>query len=472
MNQRTILAVDTLGDRLVARIVRAPPQFQVADASMGLLNLDPDLLPDLQSDAAVLARGKAVRDALRENQGISGLLDHLSQTSPHEIRPLCVLLGPTDAERINWEMLCDQNDAFFALDQRWPIARIIDPINAPPRLRSEMVAPIRLLAVISALGIHDQQAEWERLREAVRYARDIGLHVKFRAMIGDADLLTKAESDIAQDQAAHLPGAHDVEVGPIETTPSRLTQSIRMWSPNILHVFCHGHANAGNQSLEFATANDHTQYAAGDPDTTAGSILVPAQHLATLGASLVNPWLLVLNCCSSGKADVGLQSMANQIVSRGFPAVVAMMEPVKAKDAYELTRAFYPQVFDLVKKASDELAQKTHTSLDWTPLMHQARCAISELGGRAAENSPEWSVPLLYLRGIEPHVFERGKGHTAAQLEEYRVIVETTAIFLRTAGQQLSEEQRIEAMEKALASVPREFWPSPDGNLGRDSEQP
>lgn len=465
MSERTILAVDTLGDRFVARIVRAP--FPVDDQGIALLDLDPDALPDLQTDAAVLARGKMVRDALRQNQGISGALDQLSKALPNQVRPLFVMLRPSDAERINWEMLCDGQDAFFALDERWPIARIIDPINAPPRLPCELTTPVRVMAVISALGIRDQRKEWEQLRDAVNYARGQGLKVKLKALIGDSALFKAIEQEIAQAKAAGAPGADDTEVGAIETTPTRLTQRIREWGPNILHAFCHGRADAGGQALEFATANDHLQFAAKDPDTTAGSVVVSAQSLVTLGASLTNPWLMVLNCCSSGKAGVGLQSMANQIVSRGFPAVVAMMEPVAANDAYEFTRAFYPRVFDLLKTASDALAHSASAPLEWTPAMHQVRCAIAELDGREAENSPEWSLPVLYLRGLDEQVFVRPTGLSAKQAEEYRVRVETVAAWLRTAGQQLTEAQRIEAMQAALASVPPAFWPSPDGSLNR-----
>ena len=92
---------------------------------------------------------------------------------------------------------------------------------------------------------------------------------------------------------------------------------------------------------------------------------------------------------------------------------------------------------------------------------------MAQLDGRDAENSPEWSLPVLYLRGLDEQVFVRPTGLSAKQAEEYRVRVETVAAWLRTAGQQLTEAQRIEAMQAALASVPPAFWPSPDGSLNR-----
>jgi hypothetical protein len=461
MNERTILAVDALDNDLIARIVRAP--FPVAGGhAMGRLQLRADQLPSLDSQTAVLARGRMVRDALRQHQGISALLDSLSQTLPTQVRPLFVMLSPSEAELINWEMLCDSNEKFVALDPRWPIARIIDPINAPSRLPGELTTPVRLMAVISALGIADQRKEWELLRDAVLSARQAGLPVLLKLLVGDSALHARILEDIDHDPT----GLADIEVAAIDETAARLTQRTRQWSPNILHFFCHGHAGAG-QWLELATANDHVQFAAHSPEVVAGSINLQAQDLATLGASLGNPWLMVLNCCSSGQAGIGLQSMANQVVSAGFPAVIAMMEPVEANDAYEFTRAFYPEALAALLRAREELKQRASTTLEWTPIMFHARSAISQLGNRDAQASPEWSLPVLYVRGVEAQVFIRPLGIDPAKSDEFRIRAETTAWWLRTAGQQFSEAERIEALERTLAEkgVPRALWPSADGSF-------
>ncbi|ALN63253.1 hypothetical protein GLA29479_2384 [Lysobacter antibioticus] len=462
MNERTILSVDILDDDLIASVVRAP--FPVhGGRALGRVKLRADQLPGLDTQTAVLARGRMVRDALRQHQGISGVLDSLSQTLPTQVRPLFVMLNPSEAELINWEMLCDSNEQFVALDPRWPIARIIDPINAPSRLPGELTTPVRLMAVISALGIADQRKEWELLRDAVLAARQTGLPVLLKLLVGDSALHTRIRDEIQQDPA----GLADIEVAAIDETAARLTQRIRQWSPNILHFFCHGHAGSAGQWLELATANDHVQFAAHDPGTLAGSINLPSQDLVTLGASLGNPWLMVLNCCSSGQGGNGLQSMANQVVSAGFPAVVAMMEPVEANDAYEFTRAFYPEALAALLRARDELKQRASTTLEWTPIMFHARSAISQLGNRDAQASPEWSLPVLYVRGVEAQVFIRPLGIEQAKSDEFRIRAETTAWWLRTAGQQFSEAERIEALERTLAEkgVPRALWPSADGSF-------
>lgn len=457
MSERTILAVDALSDQFIVRVVRAP--FLVDGAQKAdFLNLLPKQLPGLDTAAAVRARGLMVRDALRMHLGVSRILDRLGETPDGQVSPLFVMLSPSDAELINWEMLCDGNEAFIALDPRWPIARIIDPVNAPSRPPAELATPIRMMAVISALGIADQRKEWELIRDAVLATRQAGLHVKLKLLVGDAALRASIEQAIAN-------GLADTEVGHIDDTAARVTQAIRGWAPHILHFFCHGIADAGGQRLELATANDHLQHTAHNPDVTHGSVAIPTQDLKTLGASLSNPWLLVLNCCSSGQATPGLQSMANQIVSVGFPAVIAMLEPVDAADAYEFTRAFYPPAFASLQIAHEELQHKPRTVMEWTPAMYYARVAISQLNGRDANTSPEWSLPVLYVRGLEAQAFERPRGLSEAQSNDFRTRAETAARWLQTAGQQLSEAERIEALQQALAMVPKSFWPSPDGSF-------
>jgi CHAT domain len=289
--------------------------------------------------------------------------------------------------------------------------------------------------------------------------------VMLKVLIGESALHASVQQEIRD-------GLTQTEIGSIEQTPAQLTQSIRAWSPNILHFFCHGQADTGGQSLELATANDHLQRAANNLDVVSGSVRVTTQNLVRLGGSLDNPWLLVLNCCSSGKAGVGLQSMANQAVSTGFPAVVAMMEPVDANDAYEFTRAFYPEAFAALRQASDELQHRASTSLEWTSILYHARTAISQLNNRDVQACAEWSLPVLYVRGLDAHIFIRpltqDGAHSQQQMEKFRRQAEMAAMWLRTAGQQMSETERLQVMGDVLAAVPKELWPSLDGRFDHD----
>lgn len=460
MSTRTIFGIEAMGDKLFAKVVRSP--FAIPAQGMQPLELHPDQLPAMDSDAAVLERGKMVRDALRQHLDISSVLDDLGKTMPPQIYPLLVQISPSFAELINWEMLCDVQEAFIALDPRWPVARIIDQVHAPPRPPCELATPIRLLAVISALGIRDQRKEWDRLRDTVLQARLDGLRIVVKVMIGDGGMFEA----VKQEQVA------DVEVAAIEQTSSRMTRAIREWAPNILHVFCHGHADALGQALELATATDHLVHAAGDQADTAGSVLITSRDLAYLAASLRNAWLLVLNCCASGRAGVGLHSMAGQAVSSGFPAVVAMLEPVDASDAYEFTRAFYPEAFIALRDARDALRNQSSTSVEWAPVMYNARTAIAQLDDRVAEDAPQWSLPALYVRSLDAQIFIRpvDKTHGLSQneLDKFRLQAEKTAQWLCTAGQQMSEADRTQVMELVLADVPKELWPTPDGRFDVD----
>ena len=458
MSKRTVLAIDLLDrEKFIVRAVRTP--FNVTEAQFPQsLPLTPADLPPLGAADAVRARGTRIRDALRQHAGISKLLDRLGEAGHDELAPLFVMLPPSEAESICWEVLCDGNDKFVALDRRWPITRIIDPLNASERPRSVLRLPVRVMAVISALGIDHQRKEWEQLRSAIVDARDNGLDVVAKVLVGEHGLRAAIDQEIA----AGLPG---FEAGAVEDTSERLTQAIRKWKPNILHFFCHGHADLNGQRLELGTANDYLQHTAGVLADAAGSVSVAIEDLEALGAELGDAWMMVLNCCSGGQAERGLQSMAARIVSAGLPAVVAMMEPVDAHDAYEFTRAFYPAVFNVLKAACDELELKQDVAIEWAPAMYYARRAISQLDGRAAETSHEWSLPVLYVRGIDARGFTRADGASPAQLQEYRVQADVTAKWLRTAGQHLDEAQRRDVLERVMSGVPRNLWPTADGRF-------
>lgn len=462
MNTRTIIRIESMGAQLLAKVERSPFPFPSQD--MQQLPLRPDQLPTLGTSDAVLERGRMVRDALRQHQSISGVLDDLGRVLPPQVSPLFVQLSPSDAELINWEMLCDAQEQFVALDPRWPIARIIDPAHAPQRPPCELTTPVRLMAVISALGIRDQRREWELLRDAVLQARRDGLPVVLKAMVGDPALFGAVKQEI---QA----GLADVEVAAIEQTSSRMTRAIREWGPNILHVFCHGQADAQGQSLELATTVDHLAHAAGDPAVTTGSVRITSLDLAGLASSLRNAWLLVLNCCASGKAVSGMHSMAGKAVSNGFPSVVAMLEPVDARDAYEFTRAFYPEAFVALRDTRDALRNQSSASMEWAPVMYHARSAIVQLNNRDARNAPEWSLPVLYVRGLDAQTFIHplgdANGLSREQLDRFRVQAEEMAQWLRSAGQQMGESERLAVMRFTLtrAGVPEALWPDADGRF-------
>ena len=234
-----------------------------------------------------------------------------------------------------------------------------------------------------------QQREWETLLgAATRRGRTAWRCAKF--LVAETPLRT------AIDEAITRQGLDWIEVSHIEKTASRVIQEISDWKPNVLHWFATG-SRTTRAGTRVATAADHST-----PGTASGSVKIRTQQLATLAQLLPEPWLLTLNCCSSGQAAKELQSMAHQVVSAGFPAAVAMLEPVASSDAHEFTRAFYTSLFNALRRASAELANTQRVEFEWVEPMYAARTALRDLHLDAPSNSREWALPVLYVRGIDP----------------------------------------------------------------------
>lgn len=463
---RTVLAIDSLGgldpatgeELMMVRAERAPLLVQEA-RKYRPFGLTPSSLPGWGTLNAVRARGRMVRDELRTHPGLAAILDNLAGAPLGEVQPIYVKLSEGEAELITWETLCDKNDEFLALDQRWPIARISDPMSGQSRPPAVLRAPVKVLVVISALGIHGQKREWQMFREAALAARASGLDVRLRLLVGDGETHAAVEAGIL----AGLGGW--VEVSHIEKTAARVIQDIIAWAPNIVHFFCHG--SSGNtssaQALELATASDYI-----DPSAVSGSVKIYAKQLATMSLTLANPWLLTLNCCSSGQAAKDLQSMAHQVVSAGFPAAVAMLEPVDASDSYEFTRAFYRAVFADLKKADVMLASQPQVPFEWAGPMYDARMAICELHGGDAPNVHEWALPVLYVRGIEPLQFTRPTADAPSKADDFKLRARLVAGWLQTVREETTEALRLDVMRTVLADVPESYWPNIDGNFDHD----
>jgi hypothetical protein len=313
--------------------------------------------------------------------------------------------------------------------------------------------PVKVMAVISAFGVHGQAQEWELFRKAVEAARKSGLDIRLKLLVGPKDLRKTIDDAI-------VGGLTGVEVSHVDNTGNRVIQEIIAWAPNVLHFFCHGIAEAGEQSLELATAGDYTTDGA-----TAGSVKITTRQLADMSLALQNPWLLTLNCCASGKAAKDLQSMAHQVVSAGFPAAVAMLEPVDASDAHEFTRAFYATIFTKLAEITKKVAAAPQVPFEWVLAMHSARTAICDRHG-AAENCKQWTLPILYVRGIDPfHFVPAHDAYTEEQVREFKFKAGIAAQSLQALPENIDQAQRSTLLTKLLGDVPKEFWPRPDGTF-------
>ncbi len=474
---RTVLTVDTLGETnpitgaevLMVKAERAnvePPDAR----KFKRLDLSAQQLPDWAKPAGVQARGKAVRQALCTHPAVQTILEHLALAPSGQVQPLFLKLAGGDAEMIPWETLCDVDGEFLALDQRWPIGRVCDPLQGESRPPPVLSLPVRLLVVISAYGIPTQKQEWAALARAVQEARAAGLPMHLRVLVAD-------DSTYQAVQASMAAGLADVQLSGIEKTSSRVVQDIVAWAPNIVHFFCHGHAGSSpsDQSLELATKADITAQAG------AGSVRIRTRQLTDMLVALPNPWLVTLNCCASAAASSELLSLAHQVVSAGFPAAVAMIEPVDASDAHEFTRSFYRCLFADLAHAAQQLQQpgagsgppsgaQKRVPFEFTRAMHEARSAVCDLHGGDSQNARQWVLPVLYVRGVASMQFEAPfEAQPAApqgQADEHALRAKIIADWLRQVRESLDEAGRLEVMQSALAGVPPRYWPDVNGQFG------
>jgi hypothetical protein len=456
---RTVLTVDPTTEidpvsrtaRLnvkVERHARRVPQMTAAQR----LELAASQLPDWSAANAVAARGMLLRDSLRKHAGIAGVLDNLAQAARGEICPIYVKLNEGEAELFTWEALCDASGKFVALDRRWPIGRITDPATTQWRNEPRLGDTVRLYAVISALGIAGQAKEWRHLRDAARTARDAGLDVRLRVLVGEPALHAAIEKEIAE-------GLVWTELGAVAGTGAAITTDIRRWQPNIVHFFCHGGASGGRQWLEFGTRSDYQ-----DPSATSGSAALDADEVIDLGTALDNPWLMTLNCCLGARPLEDLTSIAHQVVSTAFPASIAMLEPVDAADAHEFARALYASLFDELRRAAQALQQATRAEFEWACVMHDARVAVDKLHDNDSANRHEWVLPALYVRGVDPMRFERAApAEPSADTTRYLATANMVAEWLVHVRPTMPEDKRRAVMEDVLAGVPRHYWPDIDG---------
>ena len=458
---RAVLSIDPLGvmaadgsELSIVKVVRAP--WAVPDQGKAhQLQLAAASLPPWHQPHAVRLRGQKVRDALSAHPGVARLLELLPDQA--DVTPVYLMLGEGEMELIGWETLCNKADAFFSLDDRFPIGRIVEPSHDEARAPTSMRLPFRVMAILSAMGA-DARPEWEHLFAAVTTARAAGLDMQFRVLVGDPDLRALIDQAVPAN-AAWLSVSH------IDSKGSEVVQAISQWKPQIVHFFCHGFADDTDQSLELATTTDYLQ------DLKKGSTIIRTSQLARMVDLLPNPWLLTLNCCDTGRAAAALNSMAHRVVRAGFPAAVAMLEPVNENDAHVFTKAFYGRMFQLLEESAETLKQAEEAPFEWLRPMSAVREALVEEHTEAEPTSVrEWSLPVLYVRGVAPFAFRKPiENVSPGEAEEYKKKAAIVAQWLVGPGASQPEDVRRGAIAFAMAGIPRPFWPEIDGTWSPDA---
>jgi tetratricopeptide (TPR) repeat protein len=270
-------------------------------------------------------------------------LDHArDQDAPLRIR--LRLSDCPELANLPWEMLYDQGDDWFiALSNTTPVVRYIQ-LPDPPRAL-HVALPLRVLVIRSEPTDYprlDLDAEWAQVAEALRELTDAGA-------IDFTELASPTMSD--------------------------LRRALQRNSFHVLHYMGHGGFDEQNGGvLLFA-------------DRTGHSVPVTAGDLGVLLRDHSSMRLAVLNACEGARTDPAdpFAGVAETLVRRGIPAVVAMQFEFSDDAAIEFAPALYSALA---------------AGLPVDAAVSEARKAVYTV-------SPvEWATPVLYLRAADGQLFD------------------------------------------------------------------
>lgn len=332
---------------------------------------------------AIRAAGVALRDSLLLHNGVSGRLGAWLSTLDKDYLSLQLQLESAAADQLPWEALVDSNESFLALDTQSPLTRVL-PADRQDRVRKEFpfTPPLRIACVLGAWwgqagGSAEQAAEWRSLKEGLAAAA-VTLPVVVRVYSCDATL----EADV---KAAALGGV-TIEWCPITGNALTLLEDIGNFHPHILHLYAHG-TSGDQQYLSISTIAD---VAADNPNA---SILLSAKDIRQEADRDEYIWMIALNCCDSASSTTDGRHFAWQLIKFGFPAVIAMREPVKTSEARIVSRYFYEAALE----ALEQIPVGARKNVEWADFLQRVRLHLAGDSIRAAQ-SKRWLIPVLYAR--------------------------------------------------------------------------
>lgn len=192
---------------------------------------------------------------------------------------------------------------------------------------------------------------------------------------------------------------------------------------HIVHLLCHGTFDGQTASL-FLEKEDGDFAKAVDTDITAG--------IAGLSAK---PKLIYLSACDSANQNTGQKlarpfiGLAPKLVQAGIPAVVAMQTQVEIETARKLAAAFYAKVLDYgeVDRALSEARFEIYNS-----------------------KSPEWAIPVLFLRLKNGRLFTTDPVREAIQAIRSTVPVASDRFYLPLEAVSLKSRELIRDWERTV----------------------
>ena len=250
----------------------------------------------------------------------------------------------SDLAELPWELLYDRdNDWFLALSDRTPVVRYVQLPVQPRALH--VTLPLRVLVIRSEPCDYPQldlEAEWAQVAAALGDLTDTG---------------ALAFTELAA------------------PTLSELRRALLRDTFHVLHYMGHGGFDQQHGGvLLFTNRAEH-------------GLPVTAGDLGVLLHDHTSMRLAVLNACEAGRTDPAdpFAGVADTLVRRGIPAVIAMQFDVSDNAAIEFAPALYGAL------AAGRPVDAAVT---------EARKAIYTI-------SPlEWATPVLYLRADDAQLFD------------------------------------------------------------------
>jgi hypothetical protein len=331
--------------------------------------------------------GQALLVELGQHEATQAALAYALLTPPDECCPVYLdLEGSETAAALPWEALFEPGAGFLALEDRWPIARRAASM-APERGVRTFTAPIRLMAVMSAIGVSAAQ-EWAALRRAIRQSpTPAGLTLSL--WVGEGPVAAQIEADLQQDGLAgsvqFLTGAND------------LVRALTDFDPHLLHLFCHGQGGT-SPLLRLATRLEHER-------GHGSSVVLEPLQLHSIGRST---WLISLNACEGASDSAGARSLAYLLTRAGCPAVVGMRNPVSSAVAAVFTYGFYSS---LLSQLGKKLVAGEEVDLELAAALGAPRRDLRDTHQAADPRASaamyrDWTLPVLYVRR-DPLVIEQ-----------------------------------------------------------------
>jgi nucleoid-associated protein YgaU len=320
----------------------------------------PPILDVLPTEEAAKRIGEKLYAVLFASHMQSCLASSLRSVDPQRRRGLRFLINTTDAPdlaRLPWEFLYSPElDDFIFSDRMKPVIRWLDVDQPPPTLAVE--PPLRLLKAIAAPKDRPELRVGEELAHLDTALRDL--------------------ADQGKVETVRLEHA----------TLERLDDALLKNKPHVLHFIGHGDF-AGNDGVVFLEAE--TPPGAADPITGRRLGVLLRNHLGSLRFVFLNS---CLGAAVSRSDPFG--GVAQSLIRRGMPAVIAMQFPIPDRVAVTLARHFYRYLA---------------AGLPVDAALTSARAFLFARGYPV-----EWGAPALHMRTPDGRIFALAGADHAATL--------------------------------------------------------